>query len=81
MTIAFVFIECARGVASTAEHAIRQVHGVLEAHSVKNGTDYDLLVKVKTEDDRQFKTAITTLKNIAGVAAIAVSIVYAGTQY
>ena len=63
------------------EHGIKQVYGVSEAHSLKSGGDYDLLVKVKTEDDIQFKTAITTLKSIVGVAAVAVSIVYAGTQY
>jgi hypothetical protein len=57
------------------------VHGVSEAHSLKSGGDYDLLVKVNTEDDTQFKTAITTLKSVVGVAAVAVSIVYAGTQY
>jgi DNA-binding Lrp family transcriptional regulator len=80
MTLAFVFVECARGLASSAEQAIRQVQGVLEAHKIKSGTDYDLIVKVRTNDEKQFKTAISTLKSIAGIAAIAVSIVYGNAQ-
>jgi DNA-binding Lrp family transcriptional regulator len=80
MTLAFVFVECARGLASSAEQAVRQVQGVLEAHTIKSGTDYDFLVKVQTEDEKQLKTTITTLKSVAGIAAIAVSIVYGTSQ-
>jgi nitrate reductase NapAB chaperone NapD len=80
MTLAFVFIECARGLASSAEQAVRRVQGVLETHAIKSGTDYDLLVKVQAEDQRQFKDTITTLKSVAGIAAVAVSIVYGTTQ-
>jgi nitrate reductase NapAB chaperone NapD len=56
------------------------VQGVLETHAIKSGTDYDLLVKVQAEDQRQFKDTITTLKSVAGIAAVAVSIVYGTTQ-
>jgi nitrate reductase NapAB chaperone NapD len=80
MTLAFVFVECARGLASSAEQAVRQVQGVLEAHAVKSGTDYDLVVKVQTEDERQFRATISALKSVAGIAAIAVSIVYGSTH-
>lgn len=80
MTLAFVFVECARGLASSAEQAIKQVQGVSETHVIKSGTDYDLLVKVQADDERQFKTTITSLKSIAGIAAIAVSIVHGSTQ-
>jgi DNA-binding Lrp family transcriptional regulator len=80
MTLAFVFVECARGLASSTEQAVKEVKGVKEAHSVKSGTDYDLLVKVQTEDETQFRSTISALKNIAGIAAIAISIVYATTH-
>jgi DNA-binding Lrp family transcriptional regulator len=80
MTLAFVFIECARGLVSSAEQAVRQVQGVLETHAVKSGTDYDLLLKVQAEDEKQLKTTVTALKSIAGIAAVAVSIVYGSTQ-
>jgi DNA-binding Lrp family transcriptional regulator len=80
MTLAFVFIECARGLASSAEQAVRQVQGVLETHAVKSGTDYDLLLKVHSEDEKQLKATVTALKSIAGIAAVAVSIVYGSTQ-
>lgn len=81
MTLAFVLVECAKGLASSAEQAVNRVQGVTETHAIKNGSVYDLLVKVQTEDEGQFKTTITNLKRIAGVAAIAVSIVYGGTLY
>lgn len=80
MTLAFVFIECARGLASSAEQAVKRVQGVSETHAIKSGTDYDLLVKVQAEDEKQFKDIITTLKNIAGIVAVAVSIVYVNTH-
>lgn len=81
MTLAFVLVECARGLASSAEQAIKQLHGVVEAHAIRSGTDYDLIVKVQAEDEGQFKTTIASLKRVAGVAAIAVSVVYGGTIY
>jgi nitrate reductase NapAB chaperone NapD len=80
MTLAFVLVECARGLASSAEQGLMQVQGVLEAHSIKSGTEYDLLVKVQAENENQLKSTITAIKHVAGIAAIAVSIVYAGTQ-
>ena len=81
MTLAFVLVEYARGLASSAEQAIKQMQGVVEAHAIKSGTDYDLIVKVQAEDEGQFKTAIASLKKVAGVAAIAVSVVYGGTLH
>lgn len=81
MTLAFVLVECARGLASSAEQAIKQLQGVVEAHAIKSGTDYDLILKVQAEDEGQFKATISNLKRVAGVAAIAVSVVYSGTLY
>lgn len=81
MRLAFVLVECAMGLASSAEQTIKKVQGVVEAHSIKSGTDYDLILKVQAEDEGQFRTTIINLKKIAGVAAIAVSIVYGGTLY
>lgn len=75
-----LIVECARGLASSAEEAVRRMQGVSETHAIKSGTDYDLLVKVQAEDERQFRDTITTLKSIAGIAAVAVSIVYGTTQ-
>ena len=80
MTLAFVFVECARGLASSAEQTVKQVQGVLETHMIKSGTDYDMLVKVQTDDDGQFKNTITALKSVVGIAAVAVSIVYGTAQ-
>jgi len=80
VTFAFVFVECARGLAASAEDAARKLQGVLETHKIKSGTEYDFLIKVQTEDDKQFKTTITALKSIGGIAAIAISIVYGTAQ-
>jgi uncharacterized membrane protein YkoI len=80
MTLAFAFIECARGLVSSAYHSINQVQGVIEAHAIKSGTDYDLLVKVQAKDDKELKATITSLKSIVGIAAVAVSTVYGGAQ-
>lgn len=80
MTFAFVFIECVKDLASSAERATKQVQGVLETHSVKGNSSFDLDVKVQTEDDRKFKEAIVALKSIAGIAAVVTSIVYLGPQ-
>lgn len=79
MMLAFVLVECARGFASSAERAIKQVQGV-ETHIIKSGTHYDMLLKVQTENENQFNDTIATIKRVAGVAAIAVSIVYGGGQ-
>lgn len=76
MTLALVFVECAKDLASSAEQAVRRVQGVSEAHTIKNTAHYDLLIKVQTDDDIQFKDTITNLKKVVGIAAIAVSIVY-----
>lgn len=80
MTFAFVFVECAKDLASSAERAAKQVQGVLETHSVKGNSSFDLVVKVQTEDDKKFKEAILALKRIAGIAAVVTSIVYVGPQ-
>lgn len=80
MTLAFVLIECARGLASSTERAIKQMQGVLETHKITSGTDYDLIVKVQAENENQLKTTVTSLKHVAGIAAVAVSIVYGTAQ-
>lgn len=80
MTFAFVFVECAKDLAASAERTAKQVHGVLETHSVKGNSSFDLVVKVQTADDRKFKETILALKSIAGIAAIVTSIVYIGPQ-
>ena len=76
MTLAFVLIECARGLASSTEQTVKQTPGVLETHKITSGTDYDLIVKVQAENENQLKTIVTGLKQVAGIAAVAVSIVY-----
>jgi DNA-binding Lrp family transcriptional regulator len=80
MTFAFVFVECAKDLAASAERASKQVQGVLETHSVKGNSSFDLVVKVQTEDDKKFKEAILALKRIAGIIAVVTSIVYVGPQ-
>jgi nitrate reductase NapAB chaperone NapD len=80
MTFAFVLVECIVGLSSSAQNAVAKVQGVLESHEIRNDTRYGLVVKVHTEDEKQFKDTITALKNIAGIAAVTVSIVYGGTH-
>ncbi|MFY3742150.1 MAG: hypothetical protein HMLIMOIP_002614 [Candidatus Nitrosomirales archaeon] len=80
MTLAFVFIECVRDLALSAEKAAKQVQGVLEAYSIKNDGTFDLVVKVQTNDDMQFKSTISALKSIVGVAAVVTAIVYGNFQ-
>ena len=73
-------MECVKGLSSSAKAAIAKVQGVLESHEIQNDTRYGLVVKVHTEDERQFKDAIIVLKSIAGITAITVSIVFGGAQ-
>ena len=80
MTLALVFVECANDLASSAKQSVKQVQGVLEAHTVRGGGAYDLVVKVQTADESQLKDAITTLKKAAGVIAVATCIVYGSMQ-
>ena len=80
MTLAFVFVECARGLATSAEEAAKRIHGVLETNVIKSGTDYDLVLKVKTANEMKFKETIAALKAVAGVSAVAVSIVYGSAE-
>lgn len=80
MTLAFVLIECARGLATSTEQAIKQLQGVLETHKISSGTDYDFIVKVQTENESQLKSTILSIKHVAGIAAVAVSVVYGATQ-
>jgi hypothetical protein len=76
MTLALVLVEYAEDFASSTERAVSRVRGVFETHSIQTGSQYDLLVKVQSDDDKQLKDAIIALKSIAGIAAIAVSVVY-----
>ena len=80
MTLALVFVECAKDLASSAEHAVNQIQGVLETHSVKGNSSYDLVVKVQTADESELKNTINTLKSVAGIVAVATCIVYGSMQ-
>jgi len=80
MTLALVFVECGSGLESSAEKAVRRVKGVFETHRISSGAYYDLLLKVEAENENQFKDVISMIKQVAGVAAIAVSIVYGVAQ-
>jgi hypothetical protein len=80
MTLAFVFVECIKELALSAERATRQVQGVSEAYSIKSDGAFDLVLKVQTSDDVQFKNTISALKSIAGVAAVATAIVHGNFQ-
>jgi len=80
MTFAFVLVECIMGLSSSAQRAVAKVQGVLESYEIKNDARYGLVVKVQAENESQFRDTITALKNVAGIAAITVSIAYGSTQ-
>ena len=56
--MAFVFIELVEDFTSSTERAIRRVKGVFEAHSIQTGMQYDLLVKVQSDDDGQLRDSV-----------------------
>jgi DNA-binding Lrp family transcriptional regulator len=75
VTVAFLFIECIKDQVENVQRLARQVHGVSEAHAT-SGAGYDLVVKVRTEDEDKLKNVVRTIKGIAGIAAVITSIAY-----
>jgi DNA-binding Lrp family transcriptional regulator len=74
MPLAFVFVECQEGQASTVKKLAEQIGGVQEAHSTDGGR-YNVVVKVHTENEQKLHGALLALRRIGGIAALATSIV------
>lgn len=74
MTLAFVFVNCMFDQAASVEKAVKNVHGVLEAHTTTG--IYDLILKVHAEDDTKFQELIRKVKSIFGITSTLTSITY-----
>jgi DNA-binding Lrp family transcriptional regulator len=74
MTLAFVFVNCAPDTISGVEKKVKEVDGVVESYPT-NGI-YDILLKVKAENEEALREIIYNVKKIGGIAATITSIVY-----
>lgn len=78
MIVAFVFVNCAFDQNSSVEKAVREIDGVLEAHSTTG--IYDLILKVQAKDEMKFQELIRKIKSISGVTSTLTSIAYSGSS-
>ncbi|HXG05781.1 MAG TPA: Lrp/AsnC ligand binding domain-containing protein [Nitrososphaera sp.] len=76
--MAFVFVNCAFDQNSSVEKAVREIDGVLEAHSTTG--IYDLILKVQAKDEMKFQELIRKIKSISGVTSTLTSIAYSGSS-
>lgn len=74
MPLAFVFVNCVQNQLPELERKVREVSGVVESYST-NGI-YDMLLKVKTENDIALRDVINKVKKIRGIASAITSIAY-----
>jgi DNA-binding Lrp family transcriptional regulator len=78
MTLAFVFVNCAFDQTSSVEKAVKEIVGVLEAHTTTG--IYDLILKVQMEDEVKFQELIKKIKGINGVTSTLTSITYSNEK-
>ncbi|MGI0020040.1 MAG: Lrp/AsnC family transcriptional regulator [Nitrososphaera sp.] len=74
MPLAFVFINCLPDQLSGVERKVGEVGGVVESYST-NGI-YDMLLKVKAENEAALRDIIKKVKRIRGIASTITSIAY-----
>ncbi len=77
MILAFVFVNCAFDQISSVEKEVREIDGVLEAHTTTG--IYDLILKAQAEDEAKFQELIKKIKTINGVTSTLTSITYSGS--
>lgn len=78
MTLAFVFVNCGFDQAGSVEKSLKDIQGVLEAHTTTG--IYDLILKVRAEDESKFQELIKKIKNINGVTSTLTSITYSNAS-
>ncbi|MEW6603957.1 MAG: Lrp/AsnC ligand binding domain-containing protein [Thermoproteota archaeon] len=76
--MAFVFVNCAFDQSSSVEKAVKEISGVLEAHTTTG--IYDLILKVQAEDEAKFQELIKKIKSINGVTSTLTSITYSSAK-
>jgi DNA-binding Lrp family transcriptional regulator len=74
MPLAFVFINCLPDQLLRVERKVGEVAGVVESYST-NGI-YDMLLKVKAENEAALRDIIRRVKRIRGIASTITSIAY-----
>ena len=74
MTFALVFVNCIPERASDAEKKVREVKGVIESHATTG--PYDMVLKVKTKNEKELRNTIRNMAMISGIGAILTSICY-----
>jgi DNA-binding Lrp family transcriptional regulator len=74
MTFALVFVKCYPERASSAEKKAREVKGVVESHPTTG--PYDMVLKIKTKDEKELRNTIRNVSLISGIGSILTSIVY-----
>jgi DNA-binding Lrp family transcriptional regulator len=74
MTFALVFVKCYPDKVSSAEKKVREVKGVVESHPTTGA--YDMVLKVKTKDEKELRNTIRNVALISGIGSILTSIVY-----
>jgi DNA-binding Lrp family transcriptional regulator len=74
MTLALVFVKCYPERVSSAERKVREVRGVVESHPTTGA--YDIILKVKTRNEAELRTAVRNVATVSGIGSILTSIVY-----
>ena len=74
MPLAFVFINCLPDQLTCVERKVERVVGVVESYSTSG--IYDMLLKVKAENEAALRDIIKSVKRITGIASTITSIAY-----
>lgn len=74
MTLALVFVNCIPERIADAEKKVREVKGVIESHATSGA--YDLVLKVKTRDEKELRQTIKNMTMVSGIGSVLTSIVY-----
>jgi DNA-binding Lrp family transcriptional regulator len=74
MPLAFVFINCLPDQLTGVERKVERVVGVVESYSTSG--IYDMLLKVKAENEAALRDIIKSVKRITGIASTITSIAY-----
>jgi DNA-binding Lrp family transcriptional regulator len=74
MPLAFVFINCLPDQLTGVERKVERVVGVVESYSTSG--IYDMLLKIKAENEAALRDIIISVKRITGIASTITSIAY-----
>jgi DNA-binding Lrp family transcriptional regulator len=76
--MALVLVNCEFDQVGSIARTVKEIRGVLEAHTTTG--IYDLILKVEAEDESKFQELIMKIKSINGVTSTVENIIYTAAR-